>query len=134
MSEIKMLVDDGYFAVDHFLPPLANLNNKDQLPFCLTPECDCIAYKAKYIIAPFTDEQVEALTVWQNADTVHPFTCGNRDGHPLDPEGDYGVLVATNDGWICRHCKYKQEWAWYFMVEEPPSSIFPFPKKKFNGT
>lgn len=72
------------------------------------------------IRAPFTQEQVDGLNRWQAAGTVHPFTCGNRSGHPMDPEGDYGVLVATPEGWVCRHCDYTQNFAHDFMVDPPP--------------
>lgn len=66
--------------------------------------------------APFSPTQVEALNRWQATRRVHPFTCGNRENHPLDPEGDYGVLVATESGWVCRHCDYTQSWAHDFMT------------------
>ncbi len=71
------------------------------------------------IHAPFTEEQVEGLNRWQRSTTVHPFTCAHREGHPMDPEGDYGVLVAKPEGWTCRHCDYTQDWAWDFMVLKP---------------
>lgn len=70
-----------------------------------------------FTTAPWTEEQVAALNQFQNARWMHPFTCGKREGHPLDPEGDYGVLVATKDGWICRHCDYTQDWAHDFMLK-----------------
>ncbi len=77
--------------------------------------------------APWTDEQVMSLTAWQNNGYVHPYTCGQRDGHPLDPEGDYGVLVPTTDGWVCRHCDYTQEWAHdYSLNEAPPHGMTRF--------
>lgn len=61
--------------------------------------------------APWTEEQIERLAAWQLNPAVHPYTCGNRDDHPMDPEGDYGVLVPTENGWVCRHCDYTQDWA-----------------------
>lgn len=70
--------------------------------------------------APWTPEQVENARAWQNSRHVHPYTCGNRDGHPMDPEGDHGVLVPTENGWVCRHCDYTQNWAHDFTLEPMP--------------
>jgi hypothetical protein len=47
---------------------------------------------------------------------VHPFTCGsgNRtDENHLDGEG---VLVATENGWICPFCSYTQNYAFKMML------------------
>lgn len=33
-------------------------------------------------------------------------------------------LIATNDGWICPVCDYKQKWAHKFMAEKPRPSAF----------
>lgn len=78
---------------------------------------------ADRITAPWTEEQVAALTRWQNNPMVHPHTCAKRDGHPVDPEGDHGVLVATTEGWKCRHCDYTQDWALAMCLEDWPDSI-----------
>lgn len=64
------------------------------------------------IKAPWTDEQVAALNAWQANDRVHPFTCAND--HPDNRE-----LVAHNDGWHCRVCDYRQDWAHDFMTIGP---------------
>ena len=66
----------------------------------------------RVIRPPWSDEQVEILKKYQSAHVMHPYTCPNRDGHPWDPEGDFGVLVPTRNGWVCRHCQYTQDWAW----------------------
>lgn len=50
--------------------------------------------------APWTEEQIAQLTVYQNSHAFHPYTCRQRDGHPVDPEGDHGVLVPTRQGWL----------------------------------
>lgn len=73
---------------------------------------------AERIEAPWTPEQVVALNAFQLG-PFHPFTCGDRnDGtHPYGPTGDYGVLRATPDGWVCDHCPYTQSWAWAEMLE-----------------
>lgn len=58
----------------------------------------------------FTPEQVRELNEHQQNDQFHPYTCGgNRiDENHLDGEG---ILVATEYGWICPYCDYKQGWA-----------------------
>lgn len=72
-----------------------------------------------FIRAPWTDDQVEALNKFQKSRKFHPFTCGNRHGHPYEEEyGDHGVLRATNSGWVCPFCDYTQNWAWDFMLKE----------------
>ncbi|KWU19048.1 hypothetical protein [Burkholderia cenocepacia] len=51
---------------------------------------------------------------------MHPFTCANRhDGQHGREGGDLGVLIATEDGWVCPHCAYTQNWAHPQMTEEP---------------
>lgn len=61
--------------------------------------------------APFTIEQVEALNAWQTRGDVHPFTCGDALCR--------ADLVATESGWICRRCTYRQDWAHDFMAGSP---------------
>jgi hypothetical protein len=69
------------------------------------------------IRAPFTPAQVEALNRWQQAGTVHPFTCA-------DDHGPDDVLVATPAGWVCPSCAYTQDWAHDMMLDAPPR-VFP---------
>lgn len=57
--------------------------------------------------APFTDEQVAILNAYQQRDDVHPYTCEAWHGEPAERRN----LVATKDGWRCRHCTYRQDWA-----------------------
>lgn len=74
--------------------------------------------KRETLFAPWTDEQVEALNEYQQVAPMHPFTCARRDrGHGDHGERDVGILVATNDGWICRDCDYTQNWAHPFMAD-----------------
>lgn len=82
--------------------------------------------------APWTPQQVLALNRWQEAGTVHPFTCGSGDrmdfahvAYANRNGGDFGQLVATARGWICPACSYTQDWAHDFMLEPPPRSPFP---------
>lgn len=64
----------------------------------------------------FTKEQVDSLNRYQSDGRFHPFTCGNRkDIQKTHADGE-GILVATEDGWICPYCDYKQEWAHEFML------------------
>ena len=63
------------------------------------------------IKAPWSDEQVKALTHRQNMGHVHPFTCGTSECRR--------PLVATRDGWICTGCAYRQDWAYDFMFQRP---------------
>lgn len=49
---------------------------------------------------------------------VHPYTCPNRnDGRHLDNGVDLGCLVATENGWVCPHCDYRQDWAHMMHVQ-----------------
>lgn len=66
--------------------------------------------------APWTPRQVEALQLYQDSGLFHPFTCGDRGGHP-DMRGDKGVLVPTVRGWICQFCDYTQDWAHPMMAD-----------------
>lgn len=72
----------------------------------------------KIIKAPFTEEQVKSLNFYQENQKYHPFTCGsgNRiDDKHLDGQG---ILLATENGWICKYCSYTQNWAHLFMTDE----------------
>ena len=64
------------------------------------------------IYAPFSDEQVLKLNEFQKSKKFHPFTCDcGRDRE------DKGILIATNEGWICPCGEYKQNWAHSFMIK-----------------
>ena len=75
----------------------------------------------RMIDAPWTDAQVFRLRRWQEADSVHPFTCACRT-----PETGEVKLVPTADGWVCpRECGYTQNWAYRcWLEEEPPVNPF----------
>jgi rubredoxin len=73
--------------------------------------------------APFSEEQVAALNTYQRSGRSHPFTCaGTRmdDAHAAYKEQhgdpDWGLLVATPEGWLCPVCGYRQTWAHDFMA------------------
>lgn len=88
------------------------------------------------IYAPFTDEQVQKLSKWQNGETTfpsttlpsdkgelilhmppHPFTCCSHEGCNRAEQPDEGALIPTNEGWICPCGKYTQNWCHDYMVE-----------------
>lgn len=90
------------------------------------------------ISAPFSSAQIQTLNERQchiDGDLpLHPFTCPNRsDGVSYDGNGraDYsnathqhingelGLLIATEAGWVCPDCGYTQDWAYAAMVQEP---------------
>lgn len=64
----------------------------------------------------FTPEEVVSLNAYQKSGVFHPFTCeGDRtDEKHLDGEG---LLVATEDGWVCPYCDYRQGWAHEWMKD-----------------
>lgn len=78
--------------------------------------------------APWTQEEVAHLNLWQASPHVHPFTCGFRDEGHTDNGRDVGVLIAEEDGWHCPDCSYRQYWCHDFMLHPIPN---PFP---FTGT
>jgi len=75
----------------------------------------------------WTAGQVKALNDWQGCVHLHPFTCGNNRmdeahiAYQKEHGGDFGQLVATENGWICPVCGYKQNWAHNFMMQPLPS-------------
>jgi NAD+ synthetase len=71
------------------------------------------------IVAPFTNEQVQNLNEYQKLGIVHPFTCCSPENiHECERscgKGE-GILIATNNGWVCPCGKYTQDWAHAFMA------------------
>jgi Lar family restriction alleviation protein len=68
----------------------------------------------------WTAEQVANLDEFQKAGRMHPFTCGTKEKHPpLDDCGDVpdDELFATERGWKCPTCDYRQFWAHDFMLD-----------------
>lgn len=63
----------------------------------------------------FTKEQVIVLNQQQKRKDIHPFTCDRKAKEcevyiePRDYSKD-GVLIATEQGWICPCGRYKQNW------------------------
>lgn len=52
-------------------------------------------------------KRLDELNASQKSRQFHPYTCGfNRtDEYHLDGEG---ILVATEEGWMCPYCTYRQ--------------------------
>lgn len=77
------------------------------------------------IKAPFTQEQVDKLNEFQKLGKFHPFTCCSPDifdckrkkDEGETPEERQGILIASNEGWICPCGKYQQDWAYSFMID-----------------
>lgn len=91
-------------------------------------------FMSESIKAPWTPEQVSKLNEWQTCGHVHPFTCGGERGDVAhiayslsSNQMDEGVLVATESGWVCPACSYKQDWAHDFMFTGCPSMHCNFP-------
>ena len=57
----------------------------------------------------WSEQTVKELNEYQNNGKFHPYTCINYH------DGDRN-LIATKDGWICKHCDYKQNWAHQFST------------------
>lgn len=80
------------------------------------------------IKAPFTKEQVDTLNYYQEGNMGHPYTCGGSGRIPeckrqiaydkrfkgeqveFTNENE-GVLIATEQGWVCPCGKYTQDWS-----------------------
>ncbi len=52
--------------------------------------------------APFTEDQVKAITEYQQESPWHQYTCYTDSQHP--------TLVASTDGLICNECGHVQNW------------------------
>ncbi len=78
--------------------------------------------------APWRTDEVDALNATQRNGIIHPFTCPNRgNGTHVNHNGDLGALTATENGWICLSCGYKQDWAYEMMLNplDPFGPIWP---------
>ncbi|MCX4232068.1 hypothetical protein [Streptomyces ortus] len=75
------------------------------------------------IRAPWTPEQVAALSRFQHESGIHPFTCVHE--HPAHPNA---ILEATVKGWRCfvLDCGYEQDWAHAFMADPDAWPKWPF--------
>lgn len=55
----------------------------------------------------FTKEIIEQLNKRQQEGKYHPYTC-DRSFSECQVELNDGVLIATENGWVCPCGKYKQ--------------------------
>lgn len=73
--------------------------------------------EVRWLDVPYPMEQptehVARLAEHQANERTHPYTCGNRSDGNHRWTHDKGVLVPTNDGWVCLDCDYTQP---YFEV------------------
>ena len=66
-------------------------------------------------LAPFTDEEVRILKLWQTNDYLHPYTC--CDGEPME---------VYTEGLKCTICGRVQQWIHDFSVRESAATYNPF--------
>lgn len=59
--------------------------------------------------APWSTSQIENLNDYQASGFMHPYTCCNTH--------EDRNLIATRDGFVCRHCDYTQNWAYGFTTD-----------------
>lgn len=60
-----------------------------------------------------TPEEVERLNKEQKRNDRHPYTCDRRSKEcevNQTPREKDGVLIATENGWVCPCGKYKQDY------------------------
>lgn len=57
----------------------------------------------------FTPDEVASLNEYQNCGIFHPFTCGS-DVRAEHEDGE-GILIATESGWMCPYCDFRQSYA-----------------------
>lgn len=84
------------------------------------------------IKAPWTDEQVDALTRWQLCGFVHEFTCPREHGDGVQISM---VLIPNKSGWTCPCCDYTKDWAHDFMFQEqhnPLDRIWPLDERPYR--
>lgn len=88
--------------------------------------CNCICHRAQgitHIVACCNDngyntyevedkytsqETVDFLNKMQRGDCYHPYTCCGFEGCMRPKEYNEGILIATENGYVCPCGKYKQ--------------------------
>jgi len=61
----------------------------------------------------FTPDEVKSLNEYQNSGIFHPFTCGS-DVRTEHEDGE-GLLIATETGFYCPYCDFRQSWCHPWM-------------------
>ena len=64
---------------------------------------------ADFELAPWTDEQVRNLNLYQQSGVMHEFTYPNAHADR--------VLIATNDGLCCPAGDYMQDWTYRWITD-----------------
>lgn len=68
--------------------------------------------------APFTDEEVRVLKLWQENEFLHPYTC--CDGEPM---------IAENEGLKCEKCGTQLFWVHEYSLSEKAATYNPYKGK-----
>lgn len=71
--------------------------------------------KSEMKTAPFTDNEVRILKLWQENDYLHPYTCC-----------DHEPMKATHEGLKCDRCGRLQESVSDFSFRESAATYNPF--------
>ena len=66
-------------------------------------------------LAPFTDEEVRILKLWQENEYLHPYTC--CDGEAME---------VSTDGLKCAKCGRQQNWVHDFSLNEKAATYNPY--------
>jgi hypothetical protein len=68
----------------------------------------------------WSNEEVDSLNKYQNGGHFHPFTCCGpseiKECERISGKSE-GLLIATENGWVCPCGKYTQNWAHGFMLK-----------------
>ena len=55
-------------------------------------------------------EEIDKLNIQQHQGRFHPYTCCGFDGCVRSEQDDEGILIATEQFWVCPCGKYTQEY------------------------
>lgn len=69
--------------------------------------------------APFTDDEVRILKLWQENEYLHPYTCCDGD-----------AMIVENSGLKCGKCGNQQFWVHDFSLNERATTYNPFKNLK----
>lgn len=74
----------------------------------------------------FNDDEVVNLNKFQSSGLIHPFTCCGPNIVECERNTGIseGVLIASNNGWVCPCGKYTQNWAHKIISTKPNTYLF----------
>jgi len=78
--------------------------------------------ESKIINAPFTDEEVRVLKLWQANDYLHPYTCCDGES-----------MLVANEGLKCPVCGMQRFWVQDFSTNEKSATYNPFNNTKLKN-